>query len=269
MVVLAAALFLACGQIQPPPVLEHAPASALTFAIELEDVSRFDGSRISITQVEVTVTVFSHGHAVTLSSQQKLWCNGVPFSKPSYGEMAVPVDRQPVGGSYVFVYTDEQGHRTTFSVPAIAPVTFISLAPGAAVAIPLPVTSVPTPAPQTIPPGSRAPNLDHTPLTIRYALPSLPPGAVARVSMWAECTASGKLGGCGGVDGPSDELPTGTYRISDATTGYGYGFETFVPGPGYIEASLQIIWYPATAFASVKITYGESLTELPIRWTAK
>jgi len=268
MVALAALLFLACGQIQPPPVLEHAPASALIMAIQLEDGPRPYGSQYVInTKTIVTVNFSSDGHAVALSNQQKLWCNGVPFPYSNTGELTALVDPPPAGGSYSFTYTDEQGHRTTFSVSAIAPVTFISPAPGARVAIPRPVSSVPTPAPQTIPPGSRTPNLDHVPLIIRYALPTLPPAAAATMTMWAQCSASDQLTGCGDLIGPRNDPATGRYTISDAPFAYGYGFETFVPGNGHIQATLRVIWYPATAFGSVKITYTKD-TEAPITWTA-
>ena len=102
-VALAAALFLACGQIMPPPVLDHAPASALTLAIQFDDGPILDGSQYVNTQVEVIVNVFSGGHAVTLSSEQKLTCNGVQLPNPGTGEMDAAVDRQPAGGSFDFV----------------------------------------------------------------------------------------------------------------------------------------------------------------------
>jgi hypothetical protein len=51
MVALAALLFFACGQTAPPIVLYHAPASDLTLGIQFDDLSPFDGSHFSITQV--------------------------------------------------------------------------------------------------------------------------------------------------------------------------------------------------------------------------
>jgi hypothetical protein len=85
--------------------------------------------------------------------------------------------------------------------------------------------------------------------------------------MAAQCTASGEPNGCGVVAGPASEPATGAYAISDASTAYSYGFETFVPGPGYITATLRVIWEPVTAFQSVLVTYN-SYTASPIRWTA-
>jgi hypothetical protein len=267
-VALAAAVFLACGQIKPPPELDHAPASALTLAMVFDDGPRLNGSQFVTMPVELTVSTFSGGHAVTLTSKQKLTVNGVMLSNPAWGEMAAPLDRQPAGGSYDFVYTDEQGHTTTFSVPAIAPLTLISPAPGAAAAIPRPVALIPTPTPGIPPPGDRTPDLDHVPLLVQYAVPSLPPGAEGIVSMDAQCATSGRPDGCGQVLGRVREPATGTYAISDASSAYSYGFETFVPGPGYIRTTLQVTWEPVTALQSVKITYN-SYTESPIMWTAQ
>ena len=85
--------------------------------------------------------------------------------------------------------------------------------------------------------------------------------------MEARCTASGELDGCGVVEGQVREPATGTYAISDASTAYSYGFETFVLGPGYITATLRVTWEPFTAFQSVKVTYN-SFTASPIKWTA-
>ena len=266
-IALAAALFLACGQIMPPPVLDRAPASALTLAIQFDDGPILEGSQYVNTPVEVIVNVFSGGHAVTLSSEQKLTCNGVKFPNPGTGELDAAVDRPPAGGSFDFVYTDEQGHTTTFSVPAIAPLTFISPAPGAAVAIPQRVALVPTPAPGAIPPGDRTPDLAHVPLMVRYVVPSLPPGTEGIVWMDARCATSRASDGCGVVEGRVREPATGTYAISDASSAYSYGFETFVSGPGYITATLRVTWEPVTALQSVKVTYN-SFTASLIMWTA-
>jgi hypothetical protein len=145
------------------PLLDHAPASVLTLSIQFDEAPRFNGSQFVNTQVGVTVNVFSGGHAVTLTSEQKLTCNGVQLANPGTGELSAVVDRPPAGGSYAFAYTDEQGRMTTFSVLAIAPLTLISPAPGAAVAIPRPVATVPTPTPGAPPPGDRTPDLDQSP----------------------------------------------------------------------------------------------------------
>lgn len=260
-VALAVAIFLACTRPVPLPVLDHAPASNLSLVIAFDD-----NNLVSDTAVVLGVDVFSGGHEFALSSKQHLTCNGVTLSQPSpYGGLSAKVDRQPAGGSYAFTYTDEQGHTTAFRVPAVARLALTSPSPGGAVAIPRRVATVPTPS--TIE-GTRTPDLAHVPLTVRYAVPSLPPYSVAYVSMEAQCATSRMRYGCGLVEGQvAVPVTAGTYSITDATIAYSYGFETFVPGPGYIRSHLQVTWWQVTDFLQVKVTYS-SYADSPVVWTA-
>ena len=250
---LAVAIFMACGRQAPLPVLDHAPASALSLVIAFDD-----NTKVSDALVVLTVEFFSGGHEADLSGKQQLTCNGVAFSQPSaYGGRSVKVDRQPAGGSYTFAYTDEQGHMTTFSVPAIGRLALTSPAPGAAVPIPRRVSQVATPSAIE---GTRTPDLAHVPLTVRYAVPNLPPYSVAYVVMTA-------WGSGGEVQGRAAEPVTGTYSISDASIAYSYGFESFTPGPGDITSLLQVTWWQVTDFQQVKVMYS-SYTDSPLVWTA-
>ncbi len=263
-VALAVAIFMACGHATPLPVVDHAPASALSLAISFDD-----NNLVSDSWVMLTVDVFSGGRQVDLSSKQQLACNGVTFSQSSpYGGRSVKVNRQPPGGSYAFVYTDEQGRTTSFRVPAIGRLVLTSPPPGAALPIPPPVTPGPTPTLSTLPEGTRSPDLAHRPLTVRYAVPSLPPYSVGYVSMDAECADSRMHYGCGLVQGRTTvPAATGTYSISDASIAYSYGFETFVPGTGYIRSHLQVTWWQVTDFLQVKVAYS-SYSDSPVVWTA-
>jgi hypothetical protein len=97
LVALAGALLLACQLVHstPVPVLKHAPASTLTLKIEFDETAPFDGVHFAYTQVGVTVFVSSGGHAVGLSSKQKLMCNGVQFYNLPNPELFAWIDRQP------------------------------------------------------------------------------------------------------------------------------------------------------------------------------
>ncbi len=252
-VALAIAIFMACGRQVPLPVLDHAPASALSLVIAFDD-----NTKVSDTLVVLTVEFFTGGHEADLSGKQQLTCNGVAFSQPSpYGGRSVKVERQPAGGSYTFAYTDEQEHTTTFSVPAIGRLALTSPAPGAAVPIPRPVAQAPTPSAIE---GTRTPDLAHAPLTVHYAVPGLPPYSLATVVMTA-------WGNGGEVQGRAAEPATGTYSISDASIAYSYGFESFMPGAGDITSLLQVTWWQVTDFQQVKLTYS-SYTESPVVWKA-
>jgi len=193
---------------------------------------------------------------VALSEHQSLSVNGTVF--PYLGDpnalsssSAVQVPRQPPGGEYDFVYTDERGQKTRFSLPAPdATLAVTAPTPGQTVPIPTGPRAVPT----AIPPGPGAPDLVNSPLTIRYTAPTFPAGATAAVTGEAVCgDLFGPGDACGRVTGALAPA-TGTYSLTDATTGYGYGFETFQPGPGSVWIDLIAHWTPAPAgFAGLRV----------------
>lgn len=126
----------------------------------------------------ISVYINLDSQPAILGAGQRLTCNGVLVRRPDtnaqgYGfpEGTVTVPRQPPGGRYIFVYTDERGRQTTVVVPApLMDFAITSLAASARVPIPRRVDRGPTAATPT--PGQpRPPELADAPLTVRYTVP--------------------------------------------------------------------------------------------------
>lgn len=205
--------------------------------------------------------------AVALSGHQALSVNGMVFPflgdpKAASYSSTVQVPHQSPGGEYTFVYTDERGQQTRFSLPAPnAALVVTAPAPGQTVSIPTSPRAMPTP----FPPGPRAPDLVNSPLTIRYTAPTFPAEATVTVTGQADC-GDGHGIACGIVLGAHVPSATGAYTISDANTGYGYGFEAFKPGPGSVWITLNAEWTAAPAgFAGIRVGLQENAYSL-ITW---
>jgi len=203
----------------------------------------------AVTTVFVSVTFSNASEGFVLSGKQSLTCNGVKV--PSG---AVP--RQPPGGAYTFVYTDEQGHQTTLIVP-VPQGTFQALSPTPHASVPIPMNTRHTP-PASATPGPRSPEFTNV-LSIHYRFLLLPQNATATMSAYASFPNGAVFG--------TEEPATGTYLLSDAGTPYGQGFEAFPPGPGLITLKASIDWTPpASGFHTVQVVYGATLV-YAITWT--
>jgi hypothetical protein len=163
---------LACsiGSLSPrraiPPPVTHLPASQLRVNIQ------FSGQYDEPATVQVRVRFFEARTAqeVSLADKAHLTCNGSDV-KPDFvlTHPAPSCPRQPPGGAYRIVYTDEEGAATTVVVPVpTGPFAILSPRGGSTVQIP---TS-----------GQ---------LTVRYAIPGVPPtSSITIVSAIAWCHAS-------------------------------------------------------------------------------
>ncbi len=277
------AVILACGA-TTPITIKKAPASELQLAILLDNALVAGDA-----PVQITVRVFdlSRGGDVALSGGQRLTCGGVDdpgdeaSGKPwNLAKFLVP--RQPPGGAYTCVYTDESGLQTTATIPVpLAPLAFTSPTAGAHVPISAPFEpqSVATPADARclinqvrqlvvvhytfpVPPGYTPP-LPDQPVSPRFA----------DQEPYATVTAQAGIGSfspppaqCYEPSG-SGLAATGTYVLSFVNTPSGVGFQQIVPGPGYIELSLAMQWLPpAGGFQAILVDTQDSVA-IPIVWT--
>ncbi len=283
------AVILACGA-TTPITIKKAPASELQLAILLDNALVAGDA-----PVQITVRVFdlSRGGDVALSGGQRLTCGGVDdpgdeaSGKPwNLAKFLVP--RQPPGGAYTCVYTDESGLQTTATIPVpLAPLASTSPTAGAHVPISAPFEpqSVATPADARclinqvrqvvvvhytfpVPPGYTPPlpSQSYTPEPRIYS-------NVADQGLYAIVTAQA---GIGSVSPPpaqcyepsgSGQAATGTYVLSFVNTPSGVEFQQIVPGPGFIKLSLAMGWSPpAGGFQTILVDTQDSVA-IPITWT--
>ncbi len=277
---LAALIVMACGA--TPVLLTTAPAGDLQLSIRLTGAfTTTDGP----VELRVTIQDPSKGGFVALNGGQRLTCEGVSDPNdedhPWTGAVFL-VPRQPPGGAYTCVYTDEHGQRTTLTLPVPSGrVAFVSPAAGARVPIPQPpneptATAAATPVPSQPTPLS---------LVIHYTFPS-PPGYTAPQADSTSTPAAQGAGpyatifgevGCGAppplpqqpsvpaqnanatsTEGaaPAPTTPTGpacipVYGDVAAATGtyvmsgmHGvyYRFSGILTGPGWIHLEFQMRW---------------------------
>lgn len=121
------------GRYASPPPVTHLPAAQLRMEIQI------GGQYDSAPNVQVAVRIFeaTSPKEVSLADKAALTCNGSDI-KPDYQrskQLSCP--RQPPGGAYRIVYTDEHGVATTIVVP-VPSGSFAILSPrdGATVHIP-------------------------------------------------------------------------------------------------------------------------------------
>lgn len=244
----ALVILLACGA--APNTVATAPASTMNLSIRIDNQLIPDSTG---TMVSIYVTFSNASEGFVLSGKQTLTCNGVKL--PS-GAVRWAVPREPPGGAYTFVYTDERGHQTTLIVP-VPKGTFQVLSPTPDASVPIPMHTRYTPLASATP-GPRSPELVNA-LSIHYHFPLVPQNATATMSAYASSSNSAVYG--------TEEPATGTYLLSDAGMPYGQGFEAFPPGPGVITTKTSIDWTPpASGFHTVQVVYGASLV-YAITWT--
>lgn len=261
--------------------LTSAPAARLSLQ------ATFDGALVPSAMTVISVYINLDSQPAILGAGQRLTCNGVLVRRPDtnaqgYGfpEGTVTVPRQPPGGRYIFVYTDERGRQTTVVVPApLMDFAITSLAASARVPIPRRVDRGPTAATPT--PGQpRPPELADAPLTVRYTVPypadslTVEPNSTIEDAVVATAQGARKEGAppeCLQVQ--SDGYPsngvvnaTGEATVADTQLPYGVGFENLAPGPGSIDVKMYVMRYvPATGFASFHVFFRDDAS-IPVTW---
>src|SRR5512146_174399 len=104
-------LVLACGEDPAPQRLTTAPASQLQLSLRFDATASEPSNPLPPDKVLVTAWFQSAQVQVVPSGGQTLFCDGVNVAVPAR------LDRQPPGGVYTCVYTDERGQRTTVIIP--------------------------------------------------------------------------------------------------------------------------------------------------------
>lgn len=261
--VLGALVALACGA--TPTYLGTAPARDLRLSVSFTDAfAAGDG----LVQMRVDIADPSKGGLVLLSGGQRLTCDGVSDPRESAGSWsfaAFSIPRQPPGGAYTCVYTDERGQHTTATI-AMPPGRFAITSPVAGAHVPI------------------AGGVDQ-PLVIHYDFPS-PPGYVAPAPGQAAAPPAqgpyaivGGGAGCGEIPPAPVQCPpqdggqqpaTGVYFLSDAQAAPGNRFEQTVSVPGYIYLWLRMRWLaPAGGFQRIEVDTEDQTPIVPITWTAR
>jgi hypothetical protein len=256
---LALIFVMACG---PLRTLEHAPASIIYLIIRIQN------QYTTTAQVTLSATFSDGNGAFALSGDQALTCDGVILPQGSQGVGSILLNRQPPGGSYHCIYTDDQGKTSPVTVP-VPPGNLAITSPAPNTAVPIPV-SAQSPTPE----GSPTPlfrTLESTdPLTIDYTVPTLPADVTVNLSVNAQCGSAAAPDACGIVTGcavsDARELASGSCTLSDANTPYTYGFARFSPGPGSIGLVSDFKWTaPAAVFQELRVEYADRLN-MPIIW---
>jgi hypothetical protein len=265
----AVLMMLACMSVAK---LKAAPATNLNLSVV------FEGGLAQVSKVKISVYITTTPNAwVQFAGHQKLSCNGVTIPEMDSGRSndppirTVTIPRQPPGGAYTFVYTDEGGRQTTVVIPT-PQVDLAVTQPLANARIPIPKT--PSPTGEQNPELPRPESLASEPFQITYTVPfpidalpvedqKIPPIDQAFVSITGSCR-HGKPTECmlrgGGIDA------SGSATISDNYTPYGHGFENFAPGPGAVALNMTVLWnMPDTGFNSFRVQYEDGVSE-PVTW---
>ncbi len=254
-------LMLACNSV---PRISQASASDLSFSITVLGQYSFANSEPA-SMIEIFATVQNDGQYGYLGNNLSLACNGRAFdwfSSSPDGAVALP--RQPAGGAYQCLYTDQNGKKTPIIVPIPQEkLQIISPAAGAAVPIPAQDTHMPTSGLLPTATPARSPG-QVSALIIHYTPPVLPADAAGG---WAKVKAAA---GCKPVTPApvwvrgDSAAATGMYVLTDASIPIGSGFDAFtpdsVPNSGIIEVDTAFSWLlPAGGFHAVRIEYDDTL----------
>ncbi len=178
-----------------PPPATHLPASQLRLEIQISGQYEQYGNPSGAPTVGIAVRVFEGTRASesSLADKATLTCNGVDIKRNAYG-FSPPCPRQPPGGAYRLVYTDEHGAKTTVVIP-VPTGTFAIVSPQDGATIPIPTNGT---------------------LPVRFTVPTAPAdGSVAIDNVTAACSVSDAQP-CGAVY--ANLRPTAT-----ATPGQGRG----------------------------------------------
>ncbi|HET8906506.1 MAG TPA: hypothetical protein VFN11_06030 [Ktedonobacterales bacterium] len=215
---------MARGRAVPPPVT-HLPASQLQLDIQI--FGQYDNA--SNVTVALLVREAAHTNVVSMPDKARLTCNGSNIN-PNFPSTSQPCPREPAGGVYRIVYTDEHGATSTVVVPVpVGALAIISPRDGSTVRIPA----------------------NHQ-LTIRSAIPVAPPNSsvtLTNITAWCHatsnqpCNSVAYLAQYVPVATPSPGGPTATVFENRGpptpTPGSGnptatvFGPPTPVPGPTY------------------------------------
>ena len=250
---------MTCG---PMRTLEHAPANIASISIRILD------QYTTAAQVTLFAT-FSDGQGLfALSGNQAFTCDGVILPQGSQGLGSILLNRQPPGGAYHCIYTDDQGKTSPITVP-VPPGNLAITSPLPGAAIPIPASDQPTPEGSPTPLFRALETTDS--LTIGYTVPTLPAGAtIGMFSIAAECGSLADPIACGTITicnvTNTQALASGSCTSSGTNEPYGYGFERFSPGPGAISLMSNFNWFAAVAtFHSLRIEYADKQS-IPIIW---
>jgi hypothetical protein len=153
------------------------------------------------------------------------------------------VRRQPPGGGYACLYTDERGLQTPVTIP-VPPGTWKILSPpdGAQVLIPR----------------------ETGELTVTYRTPQLPPDASAEVNVIAACYAT--YPACRANS--EDQSPaTGRITIPMVSPGTPAVDSAFVTGQGWLTLIGHLtLMIPASGFHTLQVQYFDSIVDY-VTWT--
>lgn len=236
----------------PPPFTQ---ASADTLDINMQIVDQYT---LDTPEVGINLTFAKQGDAGASPGENlSMACNGVTFPHLRGNFLLqITVPRQPAGGTYTCVYTDEKGIKTPFIIPIPAGTLAIT-APKAHDTVPIPTSASSSPG-ATPPPGTIPPSASST-LTVHYTAPTIPAGASVAVVAVA-------YGGSVSIAGVANTV-TDTIDLSDANRPSGSGFQALTPGtPGKISLRLDFSWSPPSeAFHKISIHYTDILS-IPITW---
>lgn len=198
---------LACGislgshiGYRPPPAT-HLPASQLRLDISILGQYQQYSTSSSVPTVGIAVRVYegTNTREVSLPDKATLTCNGVDIKQNSNG-FSPPCPRQPPGGVYRIVYTDEHGASTDVVIP-VPLGAFAILSPQDGATVPIPTNGT---------------------LPVRFTIPTAPAnGSVAVDNVTVACSVSDAQP-CGAVDATLRPATT-------ATPGQGFGAFAIAP----------------------------------------
>lgn len=214
---------LACGislgshiGYRPPPAT-HLPAAQLRLAIQItSQYANYSATSNPNAYINIGVFDATNAQEFSLPENAQIRCNGkaITRSYPMPGRnLFFPCPRQPPGGAYRLVYTDEHGAKTTVVIPVL-PGTFAILSPQDGATVPIPTNGT---------------------LPVRFTIPTAPAnGSVAIDDVTAACSVSDAQP-CGGVYANLRPAPTATPgqgdgAISVAPLSEGIGNSTPQPG---------------------------------------
>lgn len=229
----------ACGS---TPAISHQGAAHLRLAITF--TAQYTGNT-DTALVDVRIYDTTNNQLVFAPTNAHLTCEGADV-KPDYQRFMRECPRQPAGGAYHFVYTDERGVVTT-------------------VVIPVPRGTVALLAPR---PDDRVAIPANNALAIRYRVPTAgPDGSVTMDEVRA-------LALCGETAAPPcGEVTFGKpFTTGEAVIG-GDGvfqlrgdFSSFQPKPGMVDMTISVHVSPSqSGFARVDATFTDSVAA-PITW---
>src|SRR6185437_6442812 len=251
---------LACGislgshiGYRPPPAT-HLPASQLRLEIQILGQYEQYGKPSGSPTVGIAVRVFEGTKASesSLADKATLTCNGVDIKRNAYG-FSPPCPRQPPGGAYRLVYTDEHGAQTTVAIP-VPTGAFAILSPQDGATVPIPTN-------RTLP--------------VRFTVPTAPVnGSVAIDNVTAACSVSDAQP-CGSVyanlqpdatptpgatQTPTTPSPTPTVVVTQSgdtgTILLAGDYSEFQPARGFLSMSVDAHVTPDPGdFSSVTVIY--------------